>query len=499
MKNSFRTPANGTPVGGPIDRRAFLTDLGMGFSGLALKGLLLSEAARQTTDSAQAASSLWSPPTGLPHHKPKAKSVIWLFMRGGVSHLESFDFKPELNKYAGKSILETPYASVQSPEKLKNVRVVVVNDANGQQRNKIYPLQVGFKKYGQCGMDVSDWFPHTGSVADDIAVVRSMWTTDDNHGAQVQFYSGRHMLDGRFPTIGAWVSYGLGSLNDNLPQFITIGPRFFDKRDGHYLGPAYDAVPLKIDPKNPLDYARPEFDLSGAEQEMEFDLIRKLNRASQVRYPQDPVLQARIQSYELAYRMQTAVPDTLKLEEESEETRQLYGLDEDVTKSFGSQLLAARRFVERGVRFIQIQHGDGAAGAWDAHSGLKNNHETLSRQVDKPIAGLIKDLKRRGLLDETIVVFGTEFGRTPGSQGGDGRDHHPYGFSVWMAGGGIQGGQVHGATDELGFHAEEDRHYVTDIHATIMKLMGLDSHRLELPDRKRLEIDHGKPINAILS
>ncbi len=478
-----------------MNRRTFLTDIGMGFSGL--KGLLLQEALRNP-DSAQAANTVWSPPTGTPHFKPKAKSVIWLFMRGGVSHLESFDPKPALNQFAGKSIPETPYADVQSPEKLKNVRVVVVNDANGQQRNKIYPLQVGFKKYGQCGMDVSDWFPHTGSVADNISVVRSMWTTDDNHGAQVQFYSGRHMLDGRFPTIGAWVSYGLGSLNDNLPQFITIGPRFFDKRDGHYLGPAYDAVPLKIDPENPLDYARPEFELTSQEQELEFDLIRRLNRASQVRYPDDPLLKARIQSYELAYRMQTAVPNTLDLQSESEETRQLYGLDEKVTRNFGSQLLAARRFVERGVRFIQIQHGDGAAGAWDAHSGLRKNHETLSRQVDKPIAGLIKDLKRRGLLDETIVVFGTEFGRTPGSQGGDGRDHHPYGFSVWMAGGGIQGGRVHGATDELGFHAEEDRHYVTDIHATIMKLMGLDSHRLELPDRKRLEIDHGKPITAIL-
>ncbi|NDE99218.1 MAG: DUF1501 domain-containing protein, partial [Verrucomicrobia bacterium] len=216
-------------------------------------------------------------------------------------------------------------------------------------------------------------------------------------------------------------------------------------------------------------------------------------------YPGDQALDARIKSYELAYRMQMAVPEAVNTERETEETKKLYGLDQSETKAFGAQLLAARRFVERGVRFIQIQHGDGAAGAWDAHSGLKANHSKLSAQVDKPTAGLLQDLKRRGLLDETIVVFATEFGRTPGSQGADGRDHHPYGFSVWLAGGGIKGGVVHGATDELGFHAVEDAHYVTDIHATILHQLGLEGRKLEVPDRKRLDLDYGEVIKPILA
>ncbi len=197
--------------------------------------------------------------------------------------------------------------------------------------------------------------------------------------------------------------------------------------------------------------------------------------------------------------MQTAVPAVINFDDETEATQRLYGLDQAVTQPFGAQLLAARRFVEEGIRFIQIMHGDGAAGAWDAHSGLKANHSQLAAQVDRPLAGLIQDLKQRGLLDETIVVFATEFGRTPGSQGSGGRDHHPYGFSVWMAGGGIRGGIAHGATDEIGFHAVENPHYVTDVHATLMKQLGLDARQLEVPGHKRLEMDYGSPIEAILA
>lgn len=473
-----------------MNRRRFFSQAGLGFGGLALASMLQADGF---------ASETWTPPDGKPHFPPKAKSVIWLFMRGGVSHMESFDPKPLLNKYAGKSISETPFAYVQEPERLKKVRVVVVNDANGQQRNTIYPLQIGYKKYGQSGIEVSDWFPHIGSCIDDIAVIRSMWTTDDNHGAQVQFHSGRHMLDPRVPTIGAWINYGLGTLNDNLPQFISMGPRFFDTRDGHYLGPAYDSVALKVDPKNPLDYAKPEGDVSRAEQEMGFDLVNRLNKLTAHKFPNDPALDARIKSYELAFRMQTAVPEVINFDDETETTKRLYGFDEKETRPFAEQLLAARRFVEKGVRFIQIMHGDGAAGAWDQHSQLKAKHAELARQVDKPIAGLIQDLKQRGLLDETIVVFATEFGRTPGSQGADGRDHHPYGFSVWMAGGGIKGGVAHGATDELGFHAIESPHYVTDVHATILHQLGLYSHRMEVPGHKRLEQDFGHVIEDILA
>ena len=467
-------------------RRRFLRNLTAGFSGIALESLLADDFA-------------WKPPSGLAHHRPRARRVIWLFMRGGVSHMESFDPKPALNQYAGKSILETPFKGVQTSEKLKKVRVVVVNDANGQQRNTIYPLQVGYRQHGQCGVEISDWFPHIASCADQIAFVRSMWTTDDNHGAQVQFHSGRHMLDPREPTIGAWVTYGLGSMSDELPRFVNMGPRYFDVRDGHYLGPAYDAVNMKVDPKNPLAYASPEVALSNQEQAEQFDLVHRLNILAAEEYPGDAMLLARIRNYELAFRMQRAVPAVLRLDEESDATKKLYGMDEKVTEPFGRQLLVARRMAERGVRFIQIQHGDGAAGAWDAHSGLKANHSGLSAQVDKPVAGLLKDLKSRGLLDDTIVVFATEFGRTPGSQSGDGRDHHPYGFSIWMAGGGIQGGVIHGTTDEIGFHAEEDPHYVTDVHATIHHLLGLNPRHLEIPGRKRLDRDYGEVIRPILS
>lgn len=480
---------------GGIHRRSFLADLGMGFTGLALGAMLARDGVLRAEDVAA-----WQPPDGKPHFLPQAKNVIWLFMNGGVSQAESFDPKPELTKYAGKSINETPYKDVQNPEKLKLARVTVINDANGQQRNKLYPLQIGFKKYGQAGIELSEWVPHVGGCIDDIAVIRSMYTTDDNHGAQTQFHSGRHMLDGEFPTLGGWVHYGLGSLNDNLPQFISMGKReYWNSKDGHYLGPAHDAIPIRVDPANPLDFGKRAGDLTADEQQIGFDLVGQLNRLKAIEYPDDPALNARIKAYELAYRMQTSVPETLDLNSETKSIQELYGLDDPATREFGMQMLAARRFVERGVRFIQVQHGAGGAGAWDAHGGLKANHEKNFKAVDKPIAGLLKDLKQRGLLDSTIVLFASEFGRTPGSQGADGRDHHIYGFSVWMAGGGIKGGIVHGATDEIGFHAVENRHYVTDVHATILKQLGLDSRRLEVPGRKRLDIDHGKPITEILA
>jgi len=273
--------------------------------------------------------------------------------------------------------------------------------------------------------------------------------------------------------------------------------------NGHganYLGPEHAGVRMNADPNNPLPFASPGPGKFREEQSAEFGLLNRLNNLSAIEYPQDPALRARIKSYELAFKMQVAVPEVFRFDEESKETRELYGLDHPKTKNFGLQCLGARRLVERGVRFVQIYHGSsGGAGTWDAHSGLKNGHTELTSQVDRPIAGLLRDLKRRGLLDETIVVWATEFGRTPGAQGGDGRDHHPFGFSAWLAGGGVKGGVAHGATDEIGFHAVEHRHYVTDIHATVLHQLGLDAHKLEVPGRKRLEIDFGKPIQEILT
>jgi len=298
----------------------------------------------------------------------------------------------------------------------------------------------------------------------------------------------------------------LGSLNDNLPQFIVMGNPLSDCCGGvnghgaHYLGPEHAGVRMLADPKNPLPFASPGSHLTHDEQSAEFALLGRLNRLAGVDYPDDPVLRARIKSYELAFRMQTAVPEVFRFDDESPETQRLYGLDRPVTREFGMQCLGARRLVERGVRFIQIFHGTtGAAGGWDAHSGLKNGHRALCAQADPPIAGLLRDLKRRGLLEETLVVWASEFGRTAGAEGSDGRDHSPFGFSAWLAGGGVKGGTVHGKTDELGFHAVENRHYVTDLHATVLHLMGLDPRKLEVPGRKRLDIDFGKPIREILS
>ena len=472
-------------------RRRFLANIGLGFTGIALSAMLQRDGF--------GSDGTWVPPDGKPHFTPKAKNVIWLFMNGGVSHMESFDPKPMLTKYEGKTIAETPFADAQDPKRLALERLVVP-DGNGNQRNTLYPLQIGFQKHGQSGIEVSDWFPHVAKQIDKLAIVRSMWTTDSNHGAQAQFHSGRHQNDGDFPNLGAWVHYGLGSLNDNLPQYISIGNReYWNKRDGHYLGPAHDAVPLRIDPNNPLDFSRPERAFTSESQSIGKELIGRLNALRSFEYPNDPAMDARIASYELAFRMQQSIPEAVDFSKETAETQALYGINQAESKDFGMQLLAARRLVERGVRFIQIQHGAGGAGAWDAHGGLKANHTKNALAVDQPIGGLLEDLDRRGMLEETMVVFATEFGRTPGSQGSDGRDHHIYGFTVWLAGGGLKRGVVHGATDEIGFHAVENRHYVTDIHATILKQLGLDSRKLEIPGRKRLDIDHGKPIDEIIA
>jgi hypothetical protein len=483
---------------GRVNRRVFLADLGMGFTGLVLGAML-------QRDRIALANTLetWSPPDGKPHLTPKAKSVIWIFMQGGVSHVETFDPKPVLNKYAGMSIAETPYRDVlTSPLVKKNVQELTTDR---KLMTKIFPMQVGYRKRGQSGIEMSDWWSQLGNCIDDMALIRSVWTTDNDHTGQLQFHTGRHIFDGIFPSIGSWVHYGLGSLNDNLPQFVVLGPMVPPQLGGiaavggSYLGPEHSGVQLEVDPDNPLPFAFPP-DVYKEEQKSEFEFVKRLNQLDAVKYPSDPVLRARVKSYELAFRMQTTVPEVFRFEEESAVTRKLYGLDQENTRSFGHVCLTARRLVEKGVRFVQVFHGYEMDGlGWDAHSDLQKNHAKLCAQVDHPIAGLLKDLKQRGLLDETVVVCGSEFGRTPGVEGArGGRDHHPFGFTVWMAGGGIKGGIAHGATDELGFHAVEHRHYVTDIHATVLHQLGLDSRRLEVPGQKRLEIDFGKPITEII-
>lgn len=476
-------------------RRAFLADHGLGFTGLVLGSLF-----------AQSRMASATPNDPTPRHAP-VKSVIWIFLSGGYSHLETFDPKPALNKYAGLTFDKTPFENpVHSPLHKKRFRSVPAEEINVRDvYPTIYPMQIGFRKHGNSGIEVTDWWPNLSKHVDDICFVRNMWTTDNDHAAENQIHTGRHRLDEPQPSIGAWATYGLGSFNDNLPKYVVLGgPTHSNTRqsiDSYYLGPQHSGVPIALDPKSPLPFGQRFGNQSESEQAQEFALIHRLNGLAALEYPEDQELSARIRAYELAYRMQTAVPDTVNLAEETAATRLLYGLDHETTKVAGERFLVARRLIEQGVRFVQVFPS--AYGTWDSHQKLKENHSKLCHSVDLPTAGLLQDLKQRGMLEDTLVVFCTEFGRTPGLErrggGIDGRDHHPNGFTIWLAGAGIKRGFIHGETDELGYHALGSGHYVTDIHATVLHLMGLNSRSLEVPGRRRLDIDHGNVMTACLA
>lgn len=486
--------------GGNLGRRTFLSDLGMGFTGLALASMLADDGvSRAASPEASAAFNANTP--------PRAKSVIWIFLSGGYSHLETFDPKPALNTHAGKTFDATPFANpLDSPLHAKRFRSVPAEEINVRDvYPEIYPMQVGWKRHGDAGIEVTDWWPYLAEHVDDLCFVRNMWTTDNDHAAENQIHTGRHRLDPPEPSIGAWAHYGLGSLNENLPAFTVLGgPTRTDTRlslDSLYLGPEHAGVPLSLTGSEALPFGIRAENQSFSAQRAEYDLIHQLNSLTAVEYPHDQELTARIRGYELAFRMQSAVPDAVDLARETPSTHRLYGLDCEATRVAGERLLAARRLVERGVRFVQVYPS--AYGVWDSHQKLKENHTKLCESVDRPVAGLIADLKQRGLLDEVVVVFCTEFGRTPGLErrggGTTGRDHHPNGFTIWLAGAGLRKGYVHGATDELGYHALGEGHYVTDLHATVLHLLGLDSRKLEYPGRRRLEIDHGQLIEDVLA
>lgn len=486
-------------------RRAFLADLGMGFTGLALGSLLWDEGIGKAAEiTADGANKQLVPE---PHRAPRAKSVIWIFLSGGYSHVETFDPKPALNQYAGLTYDKTPFDNpLDAPQHAKRFRSVAAEEINVRDvYPTIYPMQVGWQKRGQSGIEITDWWPHLSGCVDDLCFVRNMWTTDNDHAAENQFHTGRHRLDETQPSIGAWAHYGLGSLNENLPKFAVLGgptrSTTRDSIDSYYLGPQHAGVPLALDPTNPLPFGRRAEGQTVEAQRREYELINQLNQLSVVEYPEDQSLRARIHAYELAFRMQSAVPEAVDYSKETAATARLYGLDNEATQLAGQTLLGARRLVERGVRFVQVYPSP--YGAWDSHQKLKENHTRLCATIDRPVAGLIQDLKQRGMLDDVLVVFCTEFGRTPGLElrggGTNGRDHHPNGFTIWLAGGGVKRGHVHGETDELGYHALGDGHYVTDLHATVLHLLGLDNRRLEIPGRKRLDIDHGRVITEILA
>jgi hypothetical protein len=482
-----------------VSRRRFLADLGMGFGGLAVGAMLYWDGIVRASPE-----ELQAPAGGQPRLPPRARSVIWIFLSGGYSHLETFDPKPALNRHAGQTYAQTPFPNPQrSPLFLERSRSVVGVDRDLFSR--IFPLQVGYRRCGQSGIEMSDWWPQLAGCADDIAFVRSLYTTDNDHGAEFQMHHGRHALDERQPTVGSWIHYGLGILNENLPKFVFLG-EYTDTRvrqnfDADYLGPEHAGVELSLRPGRPLPFATRGQGVLPREQQNEFEFVNELNRLSAAEHPEDQQVRARIRAYELAYRMQMSVPDALDLSRETPGTHRLYGIDNPTTAAYGRRLLAARRLAERGVRFTLVYLSD--YGEWDSHTNLRENHARSCARVDRPVAGLLKDLKRSGLANDVLVVFCTEFGRTPAVEdrrgfNATGRDHHPHGFTIWLAGAGIRGGTAHGATDELGFHAVENPHYVTDLHATVLNRLGLDSRRLAIPGRQRLEIDYGTPIREIL-
>jgi len=481
----------------PMSRRTFFADMGMGCAGLALGSLLARDGIVRGSTAEERPAHLG------PHFPPRVKSVIWIFLCGGVSQMESFDPKPTLDRYSGMRIAQTPFA--EALEASRNPFALRLE--RGAEAQPLMGTQFRFDRHGQSGMQISELFPNIARHADDIAVVRSFWTSSVFHSAQLQFLTGRQPREVGLPTIGSWISYGLGSGNTSLPEYVVLGTPTGSCCGGEggygagYLGPMYGGVRLNVGSRTPLPFVLPaDPGILPEERAAQLETLGRLNELAGVEYPDDPSLRARIQAYELAARMQTSVPDTLNLERESAQTKSLYGMDRSETRTFGTFCLAARRLAERGVRFVQIFHGNGGFGPWDSHERIRTNHPMAARQVDLPIAGLLHDLKRSGLLEETLVVCGTEFGRTPTTAGSSqGREHSPFGFASWFAGGGIKGGVVHGETDELGYHAVENRHYVTDIHATVLHQLGLDSRRLEVPGRRRLDIDHGEPIRAILA
>jgi hypothetical protein len=467
-----------------LSRRDFLARAGGGLGLLALSSLLQEEAAAAPTNAAPVDPLAAHPP----HFQPKAKSVIWCFLDGGPSHLDLFDPKPELQKLAGKPLPGTFKRPVTSMGRTAYTPLLATRRT--------------FKRHGQSGIPVSDWYPEIAGCVDDLAVIRSCKADGLNHvGSLCQMNTGS-ILGGR-PCLGSWALYGLGSASNNLPGYVVLLDYPEDPPGGTrnwstgFMPPTYQGTKFR-DGKTPVLY----LDAPGtvARQRAKLDFIQELNRRHRAQRQEDADLEARIAAYELAYRMQSAAPEAVDLSRETDETRRLYGLDDQQTERYGRNCLLARRLVERGVRFVQLYSGSGSK--WDAHSDVEGNHGRYCRESDKPIAGLLKDLKRRGLLESTLVIWGGEFGRTPMSESGNGRDHNPFGFTIWMAGGGIKGGITYGATDEIGLYAVENPVHVHDIHATILHCLGLDHRQLTYLYNGRDErptINGGKVIKDLLA
>ena len=469
----------------PLSRRLFLQNAGGGFGMIALTALL-AEDGLLADDSPRQRDPL-APRRG--HHPAHARNVIFLFMAGGPSHLETFDPKPELARLQGQP-LPASFGTVATRRAVE--------------RNRLLAPRFPFRAHGQAGIEVSSLLPHTAQCVDDLCVLRGCHGNSVTHPESVYLMNTGSILMGR-PCLGSWVAYGLGSENQNMPAFVVLpDPQGWVKGGapawGHgYLPSAYQGTILQGG-TTPIMHLQNPPGVGAEQQRRTLDFVQQLNHRHQAARPEDTELAARIAAYELAFRMQAHAPEVVDIASETPATRRLYGLDRPETSEFGLRCLLARRMVERGVRFVQIYCGD--TNGWDAHSDLVGNHTRLCAQSDQPVAGLLRDLKARGLFDSTLVIWGGEFGRTPMTEGTNGRDHNPYGFSMWLAGGGIKGGQVIGSTDAVGLRAEDDATHVHDLHATILHLLGLNHHRLTYYHNGRLERltdNFGEVIEAALS
>ena len=443
-----------TPV---LSRRDLLRVSAAGFGSVALAGLLAEQA---SADAGRGNSNPLAPRP--PHYPARAKRVIFLFMHGGPSQVDTFDYKPLLERDHGKPL---PFAKH---------RVVSAQTVN------LLKSPWKFKQYGECGAWVSELFPHVGGIVDDLCMIHSMHGSNSRHGgALLELHTGSDTFVR--PSMGSWITYGLGTENADLPGFITVCPTLthggVNNWSSAFLPAVYQGTPLG-NASVASDQAKIPF-IENREtprdvQRAELDLLREINQQQLASTGPDQALEGRIESFELAFRMQAAAPELQDISNETEATRKLYGLDNDVTRNFGRQCLMARRFAERGVRFVQVTH----SYKWDQHGDLKKAHGRNALEVDLPIAGLIRDLKARGLLADTLVLWGGEFGRTPTAQGDDGRDHNPQGFTMWLAGGGVKAGYRHGATDDYGYYSVENKVHFHDLHATMLHLLGLEHTKL---------------------
>ncbi len=467
-------------------RREFLRQAGGGFGAIALTAMLTSDGFAKSGTHRSTASPL---APRQPHFAPRAKRVIYLFMHGGPSHVDLFDPKPELQKLAGQSLPES-FGSVMTRRKVA--------------QNPLLPAIKPFRPRGESGLEVSDFLPHVAECADELCVLRSCHGDSVNHPQSVYQMNSGSILMGK-PSLGSWVAYGLGTENQDLPAFVVLPDPGGGAKGGPpawgsgFLPATFQATTMRPG-KSPLLYLSPPEGFTNERQRRLLSFVHQANERHLAERDFDDQLAARINAYELAFRMQAEAPEVVDLRGETAETLKLYGIGEPETDEFGTRCLLARRMIERGVRFVQLYSGD--TGGWDAHNNVLENHTTMCRLTDKPVAGLLRDLRQRGLLDDTLVIWGGEFGRMPMSEQGKGRDHNPWGYSVWFAGANVKSGFAYGATDPVGLRAVEDKVHVHDLHATILYLLGFDHEQLTFFHNgrdERLTDVAGHVVHAILA